>query len=110
MTRSKTTAAQTRRKRIQPNENCEPSIDTFNRLTFQEAELLRFLHLGYVGLLLSDKQTLRALESKDLANCVMGVWRTTALGRAHVENLKCTSSAPRVRPQRRFAVTNVLGR
>lgn len=64
-------------------------------LTAHEAAVLRFLHMGYVGLLKSDKEALSGLEAKGLAQYLMGGWLLTSLGKSSAQQLELGSkSAP----------------
>lgn len=68
--------------------NAEPlRLDDSMILTPQEAAVLRFLHMGYVGLLASDKEALSGLEAKGLAQHLMGGWLLTSLGKSYAQQL-----------------------
>jgi hypothetical protein len=71
------------------------NADGLVTLTSQEAAVLRFLHMGYVGLLVSDKDALLGLEAKGLAQYLMGGWLLTSLGKTYAQRL---GSGSRVAP------------
>lgn len=57
----------------------------------QEAAVLRFLSMGYVGLLVSDKEALLGLEAKGLAQHLMGGWLLTSQGKVYAQQLEAES-------------------
>jgi hypothetical protein len=66
----------------------EPRADSMGLLTAPEAAVLRFLMMGYVGLLASDKQALLGLEAKGFAQHIMGGWLLTTQGKAYAQQIE----------------------
>jgi hypothetical protein len=65
--------------------------DPSGLLTPHEAAVLRFLYMGYVGLLVSDKEALSGLEAKGFAQYLMGGWLLTSQGKAYAKGLELSS-------------------
>jgi len=85
------------KKKKSPQENAKAAsaellVDGL-ALTAHEAAVLRFLHMGYVGLLKSDKEALSGLEAKGLAQYLMGGWLLTSLGKSYAQKLGPDSKA-----------------
>jgi hypothetical protein len=73
-----------KKKTIQESTGAAPTelhADGSIMLTPHEAAVLRFLYMGYVGLLVSDKEALLGLEAKGLAQHIMGGWLLTSTGK-----------------------------
>lgn len=87
------------KKKKSPQENTKAAptalrVDGEVTLTAHEAAVLRFLYMGYVGLLKSDKEALSGLEAKGLAQYLMGGWLLTSLGKSYAQQLGPDSKAP----------------
>lgn len=79
-----------KKKPVQENTGAAPTelrVDDQVTLTSHEAAVLRFLYMGYVGLLVSDKEALSGLEAKGLAQYLMGGWLLTSLGKTYAQRI-----------------------
>ena len=79
-----------KKKPVQESTGAAPAelrLDDQVTLTSHEAAVLRFLYMGYVGLLVSDKEALAGLEAKGLAQYIMGGWLLTSMGKTYAQKL-----------------------
>ncbi|HEY9130408.1 MAG TPA: hypothetical protein VIM98_01525 [Dyella sp.] len=60
--------------------------------------MLRFLTMGYVGLLKSDRKVLASLAAKGLAQNILGGWLTTASGKERVQELELAAAQTKEKP------------
>lgn len=91
-----------KKKPVQESTGAAPAeirVDDQVTLTSHEAAVLRFLYMGYVGLLVSDKEALSGLEAKGLAQHIMGGWLLTSMGKTYAQLIGPGSKAAPEEPR-----------